>query len=200
MKSIRFSLLAAFALSAAACNVDPDFAEAESGELDSLAQASIVSGPPTPISNYCPSAIVAAPGTLPTAPTPISAYATAPLYPMGTGLRSAHTVIFTDPANPSGSWQAIGFDVKGYRQVFYVSGQNSRELRLLLNKIATDIDNLEQDSGTGNEFSWGMSGQIGGPILPQPGIHDGAWKVAWTNAYKTNEFISVSPSPLQPIR
>jgi hypothetical protein len=188
MKSIRFSLLAAFALSAAACNVDPDFAEAESGALDTQSQASVTT-PPAPISNYCPSAIIGAPGTLPTAPTPITSYATAPLYAVGTGLRSAHTVIFTDPANPSGRWLALGFDVKGYRQVFYVSGHNARELRLLLNKLVTDIDNLEQDTGTGSEFSWGMSGQVGGPILPQPGIHEGAWKVAWNNAYQTNVFI-----------
>lgn len=194
MKSIRFSLLAAFALSAAACNVDPDFAEAESGALESQSQEMIiVSGPPTPIPtmpNYCPSAIFVPPGTLPTTgPTPITAYTTTALYPTGTGLRSAHTVIFTDPANPSGSWLAIGFDVKGYRRVFYVSGQNARELRLLLNKLIVDIDNLEQDTGTGSDFSWGMSGQVGGPILPQPGIHDGAWTVAWNNAYQTHVFL-----------
>ncbi|MCY1017333.1 hypothetical protein [Pyxidicoccus sp. MSG2] len=193
MKTIRFSLLAAFALSAAACNVDPDFAEAESGALDSQSQEMIIiSGPPTPpptIPNYCPSAIIVPPGTLPSIPTPITSYTTTALYPTGTGLRSAHTVIFTDPANPSGSWLAIGFDVRGYRQVFYVSGQNARELRLLLSKLITDIENLEQDTGTDSEFSWGMSGQVGGPILPQPGIHDNAWKVAWTNAYKVHEFM-----------
>jgi hypothetical protein len=187
MKTIRCSLLAAVSLFAAACNVDPDFAEAESGELDSQSQASVL--PPATMPNYCPSAIFVPPGVLPSSPTPITAYTTTALYPRGTGLRSAHTVIFTDPANPSGSWLAIGFDVKGYRQVFYVSGQNARELRLLLNKLVVDIDNLEQDTGTDSEFSWGMSGQIGGPILPQPGIHDGAWKVAWNNAYQTNVFL-----------
>ncbi|WP_164017744.1 hypothetical protein [Pyxidicoccus trucidator] len=183
MKSLRFSLLAAFALSATACNVDPDLAQMESAEMDAQSQAATTT-PPPPIPNYCPSSIPAAPGSSTSRPTPLSSYDTSPLYPTGAGLRSAYTVIVTDPASPSGSWLAFGFDVKAQRQVFYVSGQNARELRLLLIKLATDLDNLEQDTGTDSSFSWGMSGQVGGPILPQPGVHEGAWKVAWNNTYQ----------------
>ncbi|QSQ20660.1 hypothetical protein JY651_36315 [Pyxidicoccus parkwayensis] len=189
MKSIRFSLLAAFALFAAACNVDPELADMESGESRTMEAQSRMVLPPAPISNYCPSSIPGPPAGLPTAPTPITNYTTTALYPTGSNLRSAFTVIVTDPANPSGSWLAFGFDVKAQRNVFYVSGQNTRELRLLLNKIATDIDNLEQDSGTDTGFTWGMTGQIGGPILPQPGVHEGAWRVAWNNAYQMNVYM-----------
>ncbi|MFP2911089.1 hypothetical protein ACLESD_39865 [Pyxidicoccus sp. 3LFB2] len=187
MKSLRFSLLAALALSATACNVDPDLAQLESGALDDQSQAATTVPPPLP--NYCPSSIPGAPALPTRIPTPLSAYGTAPLYPTGAGLRSAYTVIVTDAADPSGSWLAFGFDVKTQRQVFYVSGSNTRELRLLFNKLAIDIENLEQDSGTDSGFSWGMSGQVGGPILPQPGVHEGAWTVAYNNAYQMHRYV-----------
>jgi hypothetical protein len=183
MKTLFRSLLVVSALSAAACGVESELAQAEA--LASQAQEAV-----TELPNSCPSSIPAPPGALPTTgPTPLSQYSQRPLYPTGAGLRSAHTVIVTDPANPAGSWLAFGFDVRSARLVFYVSGQNSRELRLLLNKLTVDLDMLEQDAGTDKGFTWGMSGQVGGPILPQPGIYEGAWRVAWNNAYQMDVYM-----------
>lgn len=183
MKSFRRSLLVALALSASACNMDPDFDTLESGQPASQAQAQSST---EPLPNSCPSSIPPPPAQLPTAPTPLSRIPLGtPLYPTGPGTRSAHTVIVTDPADPKGAFLAFGFDVRANRLQFYVSGQNGRELRRMLTQLAVDIDNLEQDQGTDTGFTWGMSGQVGGPIIPQPGVYEGSWKTAFNNAYQT---------------
>lgn len=190
MKSLRSALLLAFALSTAACGVDSSLESTEPASLESQPQSAIV----VPLlSNYCPGSIPAAPSGMPTAPTPISSLGLGrPFYPLSTSLLSAYTVIVTDP-NDSNSFYAFGFDVRSQRVVFWVSGYKSRgELRRLNAQIADDIEALEQGTGIDLGFSWGSSGQIGGPLIPRPGVYEGAWRVAYNNWYQLDDYL-VSP-------
>ena len=175
MTFFRRSMLAAFALSASACNVDPDLAAQESGlDMGVVEQAT---SEPLPVT--CPSTVPAAPPR-PSAPTELSRIPLGtPMFPTGAGVRSAYTLIVADPANPATGFHAYGFDVRANRLRFWVSGQNARELRRLMSQVVVDIDNLELDSGTDPGISWSMSGQIGGPIVPQPGVYEECWKHAF---------------------
>jgi hypothetical protein len=101
------------------------------------------------------------------------------MFPTGANVRSAYVVITADPANVQGAFHAYGFDVRANRLQFWVSGRNVREMRRLMNQVVADIDTLEMDSGTDPGISWGMSGQIGGPIGPQPGVYEESWKHAF---------------------
>jgi hypothetical protein len=188
MKSIRSALLLAFALSTAACGVDASMESTASAGLDTMSQAATTAPPPLP--NSCLSSIPAAPSAAPTAPTPISQLGLGrPFYPLSTNLLSAYTVVVTDP-NDSNSFYAFGFDVRSQRTVFWVSGYKSRgELRRLNAQIADDIEALEQSSGIDLGFTWGSSGQIGGPLIPRPGVHEGAWRVAFNNWYQLDEYL-----------
>lgn len=173
MTSFSRSLLFAFALSASACNVDPDLAAMESG-MD-MAYQEQANTEPLPVS--CPSTLPPAPPK-PTAPTPLSRIPLGtPMFPTGAGVRSAYTVFVADPANPTTAFHAYGFDVRAQRLQFWVSGQNTRELRRLMSQLVADIDALEMDSGTDPGVTWGMSGQIGGPISPQPGVYEMSWRM-----------------------
>ncbi|MFP2932211.1 hypothetical protein ACLESO_45040 [Pyxidicoccus sp. 3LG] len=198
MKLFRHALLLAFTLSTTACNVDPEFAELESGSLDTVSQEAVVI--PT-LPNTCPSAIVLPPLGLPTAPTPLSSIASGtPFYTASTSLRSAYTVVVTDPAD-SNSFVAFGFDVASRSLKFYVSGLKSRgELRRLNLQIANDIEVIEQSAGVDLGFTWGSSGQVGGPLIPRPGVYEGAWKVAVNNYYQMNEYLVPPPVTVPEIR
>ncbi|MCP3136196.1 RodZ family helix-turn-helix domain-containing protein [Pyxidicoccus xibeiensis] len=196
MKLLRHALLVAFTLSTTACNVEPELAGSESGALDVQSQAATTS---PPLYNYCPSSIPAAPPAQPNGPTPLSSIpAGTPLYAFATNLRSAYTVVVTDPADRN-QFQAFGFDVVSRTLKFHVSGLKSRgELRRLNQQIAVDIEALEQSSGIDMGFTWGSSGQVGGPLIPRPGgVHEGAWKVAFNNHFQLDEYLVSQPIILQ---
>ena len=195
MKPIRSALLLAFALSTAACGVDSSMESTEPAGLDTQAQAASTLPPPLP--NSCLSSIPAAPTGVPTAPTPISSLGLGrPFYPLSTNLLSAYTVIVTDP-NDSNSFYAFGFDVRSQRLQFWVSGYKSRgELRRLNAQIAEDIEALEQSTGIDLGFTWGSSGQVGGPLIPRPGIYEGAWRVAFNNWYQLDEYLIAPRTPV----
>ncbi len=194
MKSFRSALLLAFALSTSACGIDAADAAPESASDAYDAQAQAASTMPPPLPNYCPSTIPALPAGMPTAPTPISQLGVGrPLYPLATNLLSAYTVIVTDPNN-SNAFYAFGFDVRSQRVVFWLSGYKSRRELLRLNtQIAEDIEALEQSTGIDLGFTWGSSGQVGGPLIPRPGVAEGAWKVAVNNFYQLDDYL-VAPS------
>ena len=180
MTSLRSALLLAFALSTSACGIDSEseFAATEPDALDTQAQAATT---PT-LPNSCPGSIPCAPAGLPAAPTPISSIpeGTAFYRPV-TSLLSAYTVVVTDPKD-SNAFLAFGFDVRSQRLKFYVSGYKSRgDLRRLNAQIANDIEVIEQSTGMDLGFDWGSSGQVGGPLIPRPGVYEDAWKVAFNN-------------------
>jgi hypothetical protein len=76
-------------------------------------------------------------------------------------------------------FHAYGFDVRANRLQFWVSGYNNRELRRLMSQLVVDIDDLEMATSTDPGISWSMSGQIGGPIVPQPGVYEESWTHAF---------------------
>ncbi|MCE9669138.1 hypothetical protein LY474_15100 [Myxococcus stipitatus] len=197
MKNLRSALLFAVSLSAAACTVDPiDMASPEALEAmaGSSEQSMIIVTQPAPISNFCPGIIPGTPFNIPTAPTPLSSIPTGtPFYAASTNPLSAYTVVVTDPNN-SGNFWAFGFDVRAHRLQFWVSGTNT-EIRRFNAQLATDITLLELSTGTDLGFSWGSSGQVGGPLIPRPGVAEGAWRVAYNNYYKLDEYL-ISPTEL----
>lgn len=183
MKSLRHALLVVCALSTAACGVDSASAPDGADAPDTQVQAAASTQPPLP--NSCLSSIPALPTGLPTAPTPMSQLPQGrALYLPGTHLLSAYTVVVTDP-NDSNAFYAFGFDVRAQRGVFWLSGYKSRgDLRRLNAQLANDIEVIEQSSVVDLGFTWGSSGQVGGPLIPRPGIAEGAWKVAFNNHYQ----------------
>ncbi|MCP3100991.1 hypothetical protein LZ198_19130 [Myxococcus sp. K15C18031901] len=198
MKNLRSALLFAVSLSTAACAVDPvDMATPEALEaLGTTSQRAIVV--PPPISNYCPGVIPGTPWNIPTAPTPLSSIpAGTPLYPAASNPLSAYTVVVTDPNNSGGFW-AFGFDVRAHRLQFWVSGALT-EIRRFNSQLATDITLLEVSTGTDLGFSWGTSGQVGGPLIPRPGVAEGAWRVAYDNYYQLDAYL-VSPTEVPAIQ
>lgn len=192
MKLFRRSLLAALALAATACNVAPEDAAAWEAE----ALASQTREATTALYNHCPGSIPAAPTPPQQGPTPLSAIPFGrALYPATAGLRSAYTVIVTDPSD-SNLFHAFGFDVVTQRLHFYVTGEKRQgDLRRLNQQIANDIEVIEQTSGYDPGFTWGSSGQVGGPLIPKPVIHEGAWKVAFNNHYQLNDSLMPSRFP-----
>jgi hypothetical protein len=185
MKPFRSALLLAFALSTSACGIDSEseFAATESDALDTQAQAATTPSLP----NSCPGNIPCAPAGRPTAPTPISSIPEGrALYRPVTSLRSAYTVVVTDPRD-SDAFLAFGFDVRSRSLQFYVSGSKSRgDLRRLNAQIAKDIEVIEQSTGFDPGFDWGSSGQVGGPLIPRPGVYEDAWEVAFKNHDQLN--------------
>ncbi len=75
-----------------------------------------------------------APAT-PSAPTPLRKYLLVKpqLYPLN--LKSAYTVMWTDPSD-SQYFLALGYDVIGYRNVFYVRGSLATDHTLFLTNIS----------------------------------------------------------------
>lgn len=191
MKNLRSALLCILSLSTAACGGDlSDVSASEDLSSQGSTEQRALPAPP-PLSNYCPGLIPGTPYAIPTAPTPLSSIPSGtPLYPHSPNLLSAHTVIVTDPTN-SGAFYAFGFDVRAHRIIFWVSGTNA-EIRRFNTQLATDITVMETSTGVDMGFTWGTSGQIGGPLIPLPGVHDGAWKVAYNNWYQLDAYL-VSP-------
>jgi hypothetical protein len=193
MKSLRSALLLAFALSTSACGIDAAEAAPESESLDVQTQAV-----DTLVPNSCPATIPALPLNLPTAPTPISQIPQGrALYPVSTRLHSAYTVVVTDP-NDANAFYAFGFDVRAQRVVFWLSGlKNQRELYRLNTQIAADLELIEQSSVMDLGFTWGSSGQVGGPLIPRPGVAEGAWKVAVNNFYQLEDILVKPGTPVR---
>ncbi|WP_141329294.1 hypothetical protein [Myxococcus sp. AB025B] len=196
MKTLRSALLCLVTLSTfAACGVDSiDQASPETLEsLGSVSQQAVL--PPPPIPNYCPgTTIPGTPWVIPTAPTALSSIPNGtPMYPNSASLLSAYTVIVTDPNNAN-AFYAFGFDVRAQRLIFWVSGAKT-ELRRLNSQLATDITVLETSSGIDLGFTWGSSGQVGGPLIPRPGVAEGAWKVAFNNWAQLDNYLISPPAP-----
>ncbi|NMO16511.1 hypothetical protein HPC49_04070 [Pyxidicoccus fallax] len=193
MKALVRSLLFVSALSSAACNVTPE----EAAAMEAEALATQEQAATTNIYNYCPNTIPGPPALPTTAPVPLSSLPTTrPLYPPNAGLMSAYTVIVADPSDTN-RFIAFGFDVVGHRTQFYVSGDlRTGELRRLNVQIANDIEVIEQTSGYDPGFSWGSSSQVGGPIIPRPTVHEGAWKTAFNNRYQLNEIMMRPTTPV----
>jgi len=193
MTSLRSALLLAFALSTSACGIDSEFAATEPDALDTQAQAATTT-PSLP--NSCLSSIPSAPAGLPAAPTPISSIPEGrAFYRPVTSLLSAYTVVVTDPKD-SNAFLAFGFDVRSRHLKFYVSGSKSRgDLRRLKAQIAKDIEVIEQSTGMDLGFDWGSSGQVGGPLIPRPGVYEDAWKVAFNNHHQLGRHLVAPQIP-----
>jgi hypothetical protein len=127
-----------------------------------------VDATPTPeaLSNPCPGALSAGSDAV-----PISSLSPGrALYPASSQLLSAYTFVVTDLGNAE-SFEAFGFDLRSQCLMFHVSGDKRRgELDLLHARIAEDLRVIEQRPDTDSGFVSQSSGQIGGPLIPRPGI------------------------------
>ncbi|MFP2911088.1 hypothetical protein ACLESD_39860 [Pyxidicoccus sp. 3LFB2] len=154
MKPIRHVLLLALAVPTAAFAFDP-----------------IDEGSRWLMATPCAGSLSTAPAGVAPEPTPIASLApSGALYPATSQLLSAYTFVVTDPADTD-AFLAFGFDLRSQCLVFYVSGKKSRgDLDLLNARIAEDLRVIAQDPGTDPDFASLSSGQVGGPLIPRPGV------------------------------